>query len=243
MLQMLSLTAQMADQKDWLCVVRNTLLTSAAEQLRHQSQKQLDKDGREVKADDSNQRCDHNDLTEVNFFLAHILAVLKQEVNYLKLQITETHKELMHAKSHIDQLEMEARDRHKDPDRIETQKKRELRLSYLQQTEPLQEKHLTSLHGVSRRTSPSQAQRYRGGSQSLLLDTLSANFLKSSAAAEGEGLIQTDPGTRPTTGRSQGWEHPLPADTAGSPTAGSTRTTGHACIGPAGASNASKIAP
>ncbi|XP_067260313.1 B-cell receptor CD22-like [Chanodichthys erythropterus] len=54
---------------------------------------------------------------------------------------------------------MEAWDRRKDPDKIETQKKRELRLSYLQQTEPLQEKRLTSPHGVSRRTSPSQAQR------------------------------------------------------------------------------------
>ncbi|ROL47944.1 hypothetical protein DPX16_21811 [Anabarilius grahami] len=113
----------MADQKDWLGVVRNTLLTRAADHLQHQSQKQLDQDGREVKADDSNQRYDHNDLTEVNFFLAHNLTVLKQEVNNLKLQITETHKELMHAKSHTDQLEMEAQDRHEDPDRIETQKK------------------------------------------------------------------------------------------------------------------------
>ncbi|ROL49894.1 hypothetical protein DPX16_23891 [Anabarilius grahami] len=113
----------MADRKDWLGVVRNTLLTRAADHLQHQSQKQLDKDGREVKADDSNQRYDHDDLTEVNFFLAHNLTGLKQEVNTLQLQITETHKELMHAKSHIDQLEMEAQDRHKDPDRIEAQKK------------------------------------------------------------------------------------------------------------------------
>ncbi|ROJ36304.1 hypothetical protein DPX16_21125 [Anabarilius grahami] len=54
---------------------------------------------REVKADDSNQGYDHDDLTEVNFFLAHNLTGLKQEVNTLQLQITETHKELMHAKS------------------------------------------------------------------------------------------------------------------------------------------------
>ncbi|ROL48210.1 hypothetical protein DPX16_1647 [Anabarilius grahami] len=224
---MLSLTAQMADQKDWLGVVRNTLLTRAADHLQHQSQKQLDNNGRELKEDDSNQRYDHKDLTEVIFFLAHNLTCLKQEVNNLKFQIAGSHKELTHAKSRIDQLEMEAQDRHKDPDTEESQKKihklqkaliaaqqreqlekaarenlekelfhkesllktanserldkdariracerhldntkdeldmaqRELRLSYLQQTEPLQEKHLTSPHGVSIRTSPSQAQR------------------------------------------------------------------------------------
>ncbi|ROL45671.1 hypothetical protein DPX16_17787 [Anabarilius grahami] len=120
---MLSLTAQMADQKDWLGVVRNTLLTRAADHLQHQSQKQLDNNGRELKEDDSNQRYDHKDLTEVIFFLAHNLTCLKQEVNNLKIQIAGSHKELTHAKSRIDQLEMEAQDRHKDPDTEESQKK------------------------------------------------------------------------------------------------------------------------
>ncbi|ROL42028.1 hypothetical protein DPX16_19877 [Anabarilius grahami] len=109
--------------KDWLSVVRNTLLTRAAYHVKQQNKKQPDTNGRALKADDSTQRYDHKDLTDVNFSLAHNLTGLKQEVNNLKLQITETHKELTHAKSHIDQLDMEARDRHKDPDRIETQKK------------------------------------------------------------------------------------------------------------------------
>ncbi|ROI15643.1 hypothetical protein DPX16_20181 [Anabarilius grahami] len=180
--------------KDWLGVVRNTLLTRAADHMQHQSQKLLDNDGREVKADDSNQRYDHKDLTEVNFFLAHNLTGLKQEVNNLKLQIAESHKE---------QLEMGAQDRHNDPGRVEsviealTQQldniKDELRHSCLLQKELQQERHLTPPHGISRITSPSQAPRYKGGSRSLLLDTLSAHFLKSSAAAEGEGLIQMNP--------------------------------------------------
>ncbi|ROJ66315.1 hypothetical protein DPX16_16578 [Anabarilius grahami] len=110
------------------------------------------------------------------------------------------HKESLLKTANSERLDKDARiracERHLDNTKDELDMaQRELRLSYLQQTEPLQEKHLTSPHGVSIRTSPSQAQRYQGGSQSLLLDTISDNFLKSSAAAEGEGLIQTDPET------------------------------------------------
>ncbi|XP_051982555.1 uncharacterized protein LOC127643739 [Xyrauchen texanus] len=245
----------------------------AADDLQQQNKKQLENEGKELMTDDSNQRYEHKYLTEV-IVLAHNLTGLKQEVNNLKRQITESQTELTHAKNRIDQLEMEAQDRHKDPGRRESQEvihrlqtaltaakqqeqlektarehlekvlfhkdsllktanselldkdarimacegqlnvsragvkvltqqldntkdeldmvQRELRHSYLLQKEPQQERHLTPPLAISRETSPSQAQIYKGRRQTPMLNTSSDSFLKASAAAEGKGLIQTN---------------------------------------------------
>ncbi|XP_016109672.1 uncharacterized protein [Sinocyclocheilus grahami] len=79
MLQMLSLTAQTTDQKDWPGIVRNTLLPRAVDNLLHQSQKQLDNKGRVLLTHDSSESYGYKELTKIIIFLAHNLMGLKQE--------------------------------------------------------------------------------------------------------------------------------------------------------------------
>lgn len=87
MLQILSLTAQMIDQKDWPGVMRNTLLPRAADNLLHQSRKQLENEGRVLLTHDSSESYGYRELTKIIIFLAHNLMRLKQEVNDLRQQI------------------------------------------------------------------------------------------------------------------------------------------------------------
>lgn len=108
----------MGELEAWQGLMRNILLPRCADDPQHQSQKQLDNEGRGLMTHDPSEGYNHTELTKVIISLAHNLMDLKQGVNNLMQQIRESRKELTHPQRHTDQLEIEAQARHKDPDEI-----------------------------------------------------------------------------------------------------------------------------
>lgn len=149
MSQVRNLIVQTGDLEAWKSIVRNIFISRAADELQHQSQKQLDNERRGIMTHDPSEGRNHIDLTKVIISLAHNLMDLKQEVNNLMQQITESREGLKCAQSQIDQLEIKAQARHMDPGTMESQEEMKMLQKTLTVTEQREQLEKVLFHKES----------------------------------------------------------------------------------------------
>ncbi|KAI2655952.1 hypothetical protein H4Q32_012747 [Labeo rohita] len=158
--------------------------TSSLNQLKPASQPKMRKEQRNCHTiGHLTPSLDNQELTSIIFSLAHTLKGLRQETNELKLQVTVFQRDPTPAQQEKEQ------DRRMELDRMVQQKE----ITSLQESLTAAG-HKEQLEKATRKDMERELfhTKYKGGSQSLLLDTSQVSFQETSETTEGTELIQTN---------------------------------------------------
>ncbi len=104
------------DLETWLSVATDSLISKAAETLKHQTQDQLDDNLTNLMVQDPSPSYTHKELAKITGSLSHtLIATLKLSDKHA----AQREQELTRAQRRIEQLELEAQERREGPDEVE----------------------------------------------------------------------------------------------------------------------------